>query len=128
MATSITTLPQATQIKTADGLDVLAGIWLIAAPFVLSYSTKGGSTTSDVLVGIAVILLAGYELIGENYRQAVPNWINVLLGIWLVAAPFVLGFPSGSAAMWNDVIMGVIVAVLALFGALSVPADREIYN
>ena len=41
-------------------------------------------------------------------------WINVLLGIWVVISPFVLGFALFPRAIWNNVLAGIIVAILAL--------------
>jgi SPW repeat len=49
-------------------------------------------------------------LLGKH--QAGWSWLNLILGIWLVVSPFVL-FASGGA-MWNNVIVGVIIAALAL--------------
>lgn len=120
-----TTTMQATQIKTASGFDVLAGIWLIIAPFALNYSANAGSTVNDIVVGAVVILLAGYEMIGEHFRQSTASWLNVLLGAWLVFAPFALNIPSGSAAMWNDLIAGVVIGGLALYSALTTPSEIE---
>lgn len=121
-----TTLEQrATQVRTAGGLDILAGLWLLVAPFALNYAANGGSTVNDLLVGAAIILFAGYEVV--NVRNSTPSWLNVLLGAWLVAAPFVLGFTTGSAAMWNNIVTGIVVAGAALYAALSVP-DTEYYE
>jgi len=117
----------ATEVRAASGLDILAGIWLVIAPFVLNYSAHGGSTANDVVVGIVVLLLAGYQAAGENYRTSWPSWVNTLLGLWLIATPFLFSFPSGSAAMWNDVILGIIVGGSALVGAMMVPADDTDY-
>jgi hypothetical protein len=41
------------------------------------------------------------------------SWLNVLLGIWVVISPFVLGFYS-SKAVWNNVVTGGVVGILAL--------------
>ena len=41
------------------------------------------------------------------------GWLNVLLGIWVVISPFVLGFHS-SMAVWNNVVTGAVVGILAL--------------
>jgi hypothetical protein len=119
MATTMHMSHQDTAVRTSGGLDILAGIWLIIAPFMLNYSANGGSVSNDVTVGIVVLVLAGIQISGENYRTGWPSWINALLGVWLIAAPFVLGYPSGSAAMWNDVILGIVVGILSLTGALS---------
>jgi hypothetical protein len=39
--------------------------------------------------------------------------IDVLLGIWLVIAPFALGYSHNSGALWNDIIVGVVILILA---------------
>jgi SPW repeat len=50
------------------------------------------------------------------------SWLNLILGIWLVISPFVL-FASG-VAMWNNVIVGIIIAAFALTNTYSkAPAE-----
>ncbi|MCL6560244.1 MAG: SPW repeat protein [Firmicutes bacterium] len=39
------------------------------------------------------------------------GWIGIILGIWLIIAPFALGYQNITNAMWNDIILGVLVAV-----------------
>jgi len=39
------------------------------------------------------------------------GWIGIILGIWLIIAPFVLRYQHVTNAMWNDIILGVLVAV-----------------
>jgi len=39
--------------------------------------------------------------------------INILLGIWLIICPFLLGYRL-EVALWNDIILGILVAVIAL--------------
>ncbi len=46
------------------------------------------------------------------------NWLLVLVGIWLIIAPWVLNFSDNPGAMWNSIIFGVIVGVINLVGAL----------
>lgn len=41
------------------------------------------------------------------------NWITVILGLWLIIAPFALSYSTHAQPLWNDIILGV---VLALFG------------
>ena len=48
------------------------------------------------------------------------NWITAVLGLWLVLAPFILGYSLVVAALWNDMVGGVVVL------ALSVWAEREL--
>src|ERR1041385_6114558 len=41
-------------------------------------------------------------------------WGNVLLGLWQVISPFVLDYRHVDAAMWNSIVVGVAVGLLAL--------------
>ena len=54
------------------------------------------------------------ELVGRP-RQGGDrnNWINVVLGIWVIISPFMLAIHS-SRAIWNNVIAGIVVCALAL--------------
>jgi hypothetical protein len=92
-----------------SGLNVLAGIWLIIAPWVLGYSARD-PRWNDVGFGIIVGVLALTRVSGA-YRTEALSWINLLIGAWLVVACFTIDFTA--RASWNDVILGVIVFLLA---------------
>jgi hypothetical protein len=50
---------------------------------------------------------------------------SLLLGLWIATSPWVLGFPGNHyAAMWNAVIVGGVVLVLAAVD-IDLPADWE---
>jgi SPW repeat-containing protein len=42
------------------------------------------------------------------------SWINIALGLWVIISPFVIQFARLPAAMWNNVIVGIVIAVLAI--------------
>jgi len=42
-----------------------------------------------------------------------------VLGVWLIIAPFLLGYSALAAALWNDIIVGIVVVVLAGWAALA---------
>lgn len=102
------------QVKKASGLNLLLGLWLVIAPFLLSYATSA-SRGNDITIGVIIALLATFRLLGA-YRAAWLSWLNALLGIWLIVAPFILGYDS-SSALWNDVIVGLFIAFLGLWSA-----------
>ena len=118
-------MQHASQVRGIDGVDIVAGLWLLAAPFIFNYAANGGSRAIDIVVGIVVLLMAGIQMMGDNYRLSWPSWISGLAGLWLIVAPFAMGFPSGSAAMWNDVILGVIVVLLAASTGLTGDMDID---
>ena len=92
-----------------SGLAVLAGSWLIIAPWVLGYSARD-PRWNDVVFGIIVGVLALTRVSGA-YRAQVLSWINLLIGAWLVVACFTIDHTA--RASWNDVILGIIVFLLA---------------
>lgn len=101
------------QVTTASGLNVLAGIWLIIAPFVLGYANQT-PTTNDIWLGIIVGVLALIRAVTRGAQWL--SWINILAGIWLIIAPFVLGYAI-TTPRWNDIILGIIVIILALWSS-----------
>lgn len=101
------------QIVSLSGTNVLAGIWLIIAPWVLAYSVRD-PRWNDVVFGIIVGVLALIRVMGA-YRAEILSLINVLIGGWLIVAAFTIDH-SGRAS-WNDVILGVIVFLLAVSSA-----------
>lgn len=46
-------------------------------------------------------------------------WILAIVAIWLIAAPFVLGYANTEPALHNDVGVGVAILLGALFWGLS---------
>lgn len=104
----------ASMIKIASGLNLALGIWLIVAPFVLRYATEA-SPANDVTVGVIIAVLAAIRVF-EAYGAAWVSWLNVALGTWLLVAPFILTY-SSAAALWNDLIVGLLVICLGVWSA-----------
>ena len=46
------------------------------------------------------------------------SWVNFVLGLWLIIAPFVLHYREVSLVTWNSVIVGIVIAILAIARAL----------
>ena len=101
------------QIATVAGLNALAGIWLIIAPFVIGYGS-GDPRWNDIVFG-ALIAVVGAARSLFALRQAWLSWLNMLFGAWVFAAAFWLD--DTARAMWNDIIVGAIVFLLGLIAA-----------
>jgi hypothetical protein len=41
------------------------------------------------------------------------SWMNILLGVWVIISPFVLGM-NVPKAIWNNVVAGAVVGILAI--------------
>lgn len=107
----------------ASGLNIIAGIWLIIAPFVLLFDKQSGRV-DDVIVGIVVAVLAAIRVFAAR-DAAWLSWINAILGLWTIASPFVLGLQAQSA-YWNNVILGIVILVLGIISASAVPAMTRV--
>jgi hypothetical protein len=108
------------EIETLSGLNVIAGIWLIIAPWVLGYSGRD-PRWNDVVFGAIVGVLALIRISGA-YRETWLSWINAAIGVWLFIAAWTIDH-TGTAG-GNDIILGVIVFLLAVGSASAVPLRR----
>lgn len=102
------------QARTASGLNVLAGIWLIISPYILGFAGTAAATNA-IIVGIIVGVLA---LISASSPESATwlSWINIILGVWMIISPFILGFAGGAVVM-NSIILGIIVIALSAWSS-----------
>jgi VIT1/CCC1 family predicted Fe2+/Mn2+ transporter len=96
--------------KTASGLNVVLGIWLVLAPLVI-YFASPAALWNEVIVGIVLFALALSRT--SAFRITWPSWVNLVLGAWLIIAPFVLG-DNNKSATWTQVISGLLIGIVAL--------------
>ncbi len=102
----------------ADAFVFLAAVWLVVASVPLAYMPTGRFDVfwNETVVGVAVGTVTMTRLLGPGMTPATTG-INCVLGAWLVAAPFVLGYggsPADGPARWNDLAIGVAIAVPTL--------------
>ena len=91
----------------------LYNLFLAAVLFISPWLFKltNGPGKVDLWVTSAVIGVISFAAI-IAYRDW-EEWLNVLLGLWLIASPWLLGF-SHTRAMHLSIGIGVVVAFLAL--------------
>jgi hypothetical protein len=97
-----------------DWINGLLGLWIIVSPWALEHtmpSDTGGLAMWNLwTVGVAVLVIAAIALFAF---QAWEEWTNAILGVWLLVSPWLLGFSTSTALVWNAVIIGTLVAVFA---------------
>ena len=101
------------EITVLSGFNVLAGIWLVIAPWVLGYSATDPKW-NDVVFGAVIGLLALTRATGAS-RAEWLSWINALIGAWLFVSAFTID--HSTVAAWNDAVAGVAVCLLAIGSA-----------
>src|SRR5512143_4066789 len=102
------------QHSAPSGLNVLLSLWLIVSPFVLSFAGSTGMWIAVVTGAIA--LICAWIRYNDPLSAPILSWVVVLLGIWLIAAPFLFGMAGVTALLWDYVVVG---AGYILFGAWS---------
>ena len=102
------------QAKTASWPNVLAGIWLIISPYIIGFAGTSAATNA-IIVGIIIGVLA---LISATSPESAmwTSWINIILGVWMIISPFILGFVGG-AVITNSIILGIIVIALSAWSS-----------
>jgi hypothetical protein len=51
--------------------------------------------------------------VSETHSLSPFRLVQMLLGLWLIFSPFILGFSASRAAMWNNIAVGLICLFLA---------------
>ena len=94
-----------------DWCNWLLGIWLCISPWALQFDLESTATRTAVITGILIILA---EIVTLSVYRAWEEWINVILGAWLVICSWVLGI-SSSTVRANLVVVGLLVLALAIY-------------
>ncbi len=103
-----------------DPVNFLLGAWLLVSPWALHYRADAAPTWNAIALGI---LIAAAALLALLRLMAWEEWASVAFGAWLLISPWILGFSGVTAATRNAVIVGAVVAVLALW---ALATDRDI--
>ena len=101
-----------------DQVILLLGLWLFVSPWVLDYVPGSGIALNANLAGLAIALLAAFDLY-KTYAWAVVA--NLLIGLWVAVSPWVPALADRSAMLSNCILVGVGVVVLALWELRSDP-------
>lgn len=110
----------------------LLGLWMLAQAVLFELSA--GQFWNDVLVGSLFLVVGAYNYYrrsNEHFGNVAAASIAALVGLWLVAAPFVLGIDSGATetandlGFWNDVIVGLTAAAVGGYSAYKARDRRQ---
>jgi hypothetical protein len=96
--------------KLCDVVNLLLGTILFFSPWLFSLSEGAprqiASTMGLFIAVLSVAALAAFAVWEE--------WLNLIAGLWLIVAAWLLGFED-SNAVTVDVVIGIVVVVLATF-------------
>jgi hypothetical protein len=129
-----------------DWANVVLAIWLFISPWILQFGRNVAQSTTAPAAGTAaatvtpvasggmaawnawilgiIIFLVAVSAMGRFALS--QEWANLLLGIWVFVAPWVLGFVALSAAAWDHWIVGVLVFLVSLSAMYMTRADTRL--
>lgn len=92
-----------------DRTNLVLGVLLCLSPW-LAPSDHAAIAWNAVIFGAAIAVAAGFAIAKPS---VVPEWTNVALGMWLLIAPWALGFAADTGAVWASVLVGLFVVYFA---------------
>jgi SPW repeat len=99
---------QWTNAKLCDVGNLILGAILFFTPWMFQYPAgaewRVALVTGVVIAAISIAALAAFAVWEE--------WLNLVIGLWLIASPWILHF-AGNTAMRVNVVIGALVAILA---------------
>jgi SPW repeat-containing protein len=97
-----------TNAKLCDVANLILGAFLFVSPWIFGFGA-GRASENAYIAGIVIAILAIAALAAFAVWE---EWLNLIVGLWVLISPWVLGF-QGTTAMTVAVIVGAAVAVLA---------------
>jgi uncharacterized membrane protein len=105
-----------------DWASVVLGVLLFITPFVFG-ATAVTAAAWTAYVGGVLLVIAGLWNLASPTNQSI-EWAEVVVGVLVFIAPFVLGFANLSTMAWSAWIAGVL-AVVFSGSVLFVERDRS---
>src|SRR5262245_10586329 len=94
--------------KLCDVANLILGLILLASPWIFGFPS-GAASQNAVVSGIVIAAISIAALAAFTVWE---GWLNLVVGVWVLVSPWVLGF-AGTTAMYVHIVIGAIVAVLA---------------
>jgi hypothetical protein len=101
-------MPKRRRETILDVYNLALGCFLFAAPWLFSF-TNGIARAEDWTSSALVIVVSGAALLAFAEWE---EWANLILGLWLLASPWALGF-GHTTAMPVHVAGGIMIALIS---------------
>lgn len=100
---------QWTNAKLCDVGNLILGAFLFLSPWIFKYP-MGAESWNAMAAGVIIAVLSIAALTTFTIWE---EWLNLVIGLWLIVSPWALKF-QGTSALRTEVIVGLVVAVLAV--------------
>lgn len=93
-----------------DWINLVLALALFLAPWALGFAGDTAPAWNAWVSAAAITALAFAAI--QAFAEW-EEWINLAFGLWVVIAPWALGFAGTSTALWSHVLLGALVAALS---------------
>ncbi|XVQ14221.1 SPW repeat protein [Spirillospora sp. CA-255316] len=103
--------------QLVDGLTALTGLYLAISPWVVGFEQLTNLTVTNLVVGIALALLAAGFASAYGRTHGIA-WVAPVIGLWAIISPWVVsGGSATTSTIWNNVVTGCIAVILGVAAA-----------
>ncbi len=94
-----------------DWITLVCAVLLFISPWILAFSGDVTATRAAWITGVVVAIFAVAALVQFAEWE---EWVSLLLGVWMIVAPWVVGFSGVGVAVAAFVVLGIVVALASM--------------
>src|ERR1700761_8063120 len=92
------------QKRLQDGINLVLAACLFLSPWVLGFMGVQVAARTAWISAVVIGALAIAAIVAFTEWE---EWLNLALGVWVILAPWILGFAGVTHAVWAFVVLGV---------------------
>ena len=96
--------------KAQDWINLVLAVVLFVSPWIMGFAAETAPAWNAWIAAIVLGVLAVATL--AVFAQW-EEWANLVVGLWLIVSPLLLGFAANANAMWTHVVLGALVVVVS---------------
>jgi SPW repeat len=93
-----------------DVINLVLAVFLFLTPWIFGFLPDTAAAPNAWISGV---IIGGIAIAALTSFAEWEEWVNLVLGLWVIVSPWALGFVTQSAAKSACVVVGLIVAALA---------------
>ena len=98
-------------LRYQDVINLICAVLLFISPWALGFSGDVMAARAAWVTGVVVAIFAVAALVQFAEWE---EWISLLLGLWMIIAPWIVAFSTVKAATAAFVILGVVVGLASI--------------
>jgi SPW repeat len=93
-----------------DAINLILAVWLFLSPWIVGFA---GVTAAAWTAWLSAIAIAAFAIAALAVSAEWEEWINLILGIWVLISPWVVGVGTQSNPAITLFFTGLVVAAIA---------------